>query len=129
MDYFGRILDEGGLEVMPVENEDDGFYGVIQLQPEQDLHPGRDLEPEEVQEAQQEEGHEIAVPLEAEAEEDKVIVGDMELTKYSAIRDLRNGRRYLGVSQAASKERMLNRKLETNRTALRRRALKAFQHG
>ena len=91
MGYFGPIMDEAGVEVMPVDNED-GFYGVVQVQHEQDLHPGRDLQPEEVQGAQQEgEGHEIAAPAEAEAEEDKVIVGDMELTKYSAIRDLRNG--------------------------------------
>ena len=46
---------------------------------------------EEVQgDQQEEEGHEIAVPVEAEVEEDKVVVGEMELTKYSTIRDLRN---------------------------------------
>ena len=101
MDYFGRIMDEGGVEAMPVDNEDDGFLGVVQLQPEQDLRHGGDLRPEEVQGDQQEvEGHEIAVPVEAEAEEDKVVVGDMELTRYSMIRDLRRACRYLGVSQA-----------------------------
>lgn len=31
MDYFGRIMDEGGIEVMPVDDEDDGFFGVAQL--------------------------------------------------------------------------------------------------
>ena len=49
MDYFGRIMDEGGIEAMPVDNEDDGFLGVVQLQPEQDLRHGGDLRPEEVQ--------------------------------------------------------------------------------
>ena len=62
---------------------------------------GGDLRPEEVQGDQQEVGgHEIAVPVEAEAEEDRVVVGDMELTRYSMIRDLRRACRYLGVSQA-----------------------------
>lgn len=96
MDYFGRIMDEGGFEVMPVDDDDDdGFFGVAQLQPQQDLQPGQDVQPEEVQEAQQEaEGHESAPPLEAEGEEEKVAVGEMELTKYSAIRYLRNACRY-----------------------------------
>ena len=56
MDYFGRIMDEGGIEAMPVDNEDDGFLGVVQLQPEQDLRHGGDLRPEEVQGDQQDRG-------------------------------------------------------------------------
>lgn len=76
---------------------------------------------------QEGEGHEIVAPLEAEAEEDKVIVGDMELTKYRAIRYLRNGCRYLGVSQAGSKEKMFNGTVETNRKAPRRQALEVAQ--
>ena len=126
MDYFGRIMDEGGFEVMPVDDDDDdGFFGVAQLQPQQDLQPGQDVQPEEVQEAQQEaEGHEIAPPLEAEGEEEKVAVGEMELTKYSAIRYLRNACRYLGMNQAGSRERMFNRIVETNKIAMRRQHLK-----
>ena len=86
-----RIMDEGGIEAMPVDDEDDGFLAVVQLQPERDLRHGQDLQHGEVQgDQQEEEGHEIAVPVEAEVEEDKVVVGEMELTKYSAIRDLRN---------------------------------------
>ena len=128
MDYFGRIMDEGGIESMPVDNEDDGFLGVVQLQPEQDLRHGGDLRPEEVQGDQQEvEGHEIAVPVEGEAEEDRVVVGEMELTRYSMIRDLRRACRYLGVSQAGSKEKLLKRLVDTNRIALRRQALEVAQ--
>ena len=128
MDYFGRIMDEGGIEAMPVDNEDDGFLGVVQLQPEQDLRHGGDLRPEEVQgEPQEVEGHEIAVPVEAEAEEDRVVVGEMELTRYSMIRDLRRACRYLGVSQAGSKEKLLKRLVDTNRSALRRQALEVAQ--
>ena len=79
MDYFGRTVDEGGVE-STMDDEDDGFHGVVQLQPggvlqpAQDLHPGQDLQPEEVQGEelpQQGEGHEIAIPLEAEIKEDK----------------------------------------------------------
>ena len=129
MNYFGRILVEGGVE-SAMDDEDDGFFGVVQLrpggdlQPEQDLHAGQDLRPEEEQGEQihQEEGHEIAMSLEAEIEEDKVVIGEMELTKYSAIRALRNGCRYLGISQAGSKEKMFSRILETNMKALRRQA-------
>ena len=100
-----------------------------ELQPGRDLHTGQDLRPEEVQGDQlhQGEGHEIAMPPEAEIEEDKVVIGEMELTKYSAIRGLRNGCRYLGISQAGSKERMFIRILETNRKALRRQALEVAQ--
>ena len=128
MDYFGRIMDEGGIEAMPVDNEDDGFLGVVQLQPEQDLRHGGDLRPEEVQGEQQEvEGHEVAVPVEAEAEEDRVVVGEMELTRYSMVRDLRRACRYLGVSQAGSKEKLLKRLVETNKIALRRQALEVAQ--
>ena len=125
MDYFGRIMDEGGIEAMPVDNEDDGFLGVVQLQPEQDLRHGGDLRPEGDQ--QEVEGHEIAVPVEAEAEEDKVVVGEMELTRYSMIRDLRRACRYLGVSQAGSKEKLLKRLVEINKIALRRQALEVAQ--
>ena len=105
MNSFGRILDEGGVE-STMDDEDDGFLGVVQ-----------DLRPEQVQGEQlhQEEGHEIAIPLEAEIEEDKVVIAEIELTKYSAIRDLRNGCRYLGISQGGSKEKMFSRILETNR--------------
>eukprot|EP00434_Breviolum_minutum_P013358 symbB.v1.2.011770.t1/scaffold750.1/size323489/22 len=128
MDNEEPIMDEGGIEAMPVDNEDDGFLGVVQLQPEQDLRHGGDLRPEEVQGEQQEvEGHEIAVPVEAEAEEDRVVVGDMELTRYSMIRDLRRACRYLGVSQAGSKEKLLKRLVDTNRIALRRQALEVAQ--
>ena len=134
MNYFGRILDEGGVE-STMDDEDDGNHGVVQLQPGgelqpgQDVHAGQDLRPEEVQGDQlhQEEGHDIAIPLEAEIEDDKVVIGEMELTKHSAIRDLRNGCRCLGISQAGSKERMFIRILETNRKALRRQALEVAQ--
>ncbi len=127
-------MDEGGIEA----TMDDG---VVQLQPEQelqlggDLHPGRDLQPgqdlrpEEVQGDQlhQEEGREIAIPIEAEIEEDKVVIGEIELTKHSAIHNLRNGCRYLGISQAGSKEKLFSRIVETNRKALRRQALEVAQ--
>ena len=134
MNYFGRILDEGGVEPT-IDDEDDGFHGVVQLQPGgelqpgRDLHAGQDLRPEEVQGDQlhQGEGHDIAIPLEAEIEDEKVVIGEMELTKHSAIRDLRNGCRYLGISQAGSKEKMFNRILETNMKALRRQALEVAQ--
>ena len=120
MNYFGRILDEGGVEPT-MDDEDDGFHGGVQLQPGGELQPGgdlhaeQDLRPEEVQGDQlhQGEGHDIAIPLEAEIEDEKVVIGEIELTKHSAIRDLRNGCRYLGVSQAGSKEKLFNRILVT----------------
>ena len=49
MDYFGRIMDEGGVEVVAMDDEDDGFFGVVQLQPGGDLQPGQNLQPGEVQ--------------------------------------------------------------------------------
>ena len=84
MDYFGRLMDEGGIEAA-MDDEDDGFHGVVQLQPGGELQAGQDLRPEEVQGDQlhQEGGHEIAIPLEAEVEENKVVIGEMELTRYS----------------------------------------------
>ena len=51
----------------------------------------------------------------------------MELTRYSMIRDLRSACRYLGVSQAGSKEKLFNRIVETNKIASRRQALEVAQ--
>ena len=109
MDYLGRIVDEGGVEFAADDDDDDGFHGVVQLQPDGALQPEQDLRPEEVQGEelpQQREGHEIAIPLEAEIEEDKVVIGEVELTKHSTICDLRNGCRYFCIRQAGSKEKM-----------------------
>ena len=123
MDYFGRIMDEGGIEVA-MNEEDDGFFGVVQLQPGGDLQPEQDLRPGEVQGDQlhQEEGHEIAIPLEDEVEEDKVVIGEVE-----PIRDLRNGCKYLGVSQSGSREKLFKRIVFVNEKALRRQALEVAQ--
>ncbi len=108
-----------------MDDEDDGFLGVVQLQPGGELQPEQGLRPEEVQGDQlhQEEGHEIAIPLEVEVEEDKVVIGEMELNRYSSIRGLRNGCRYLGVSQSGSREKLFRRIVFTNEKALRRQAL------
>ena len=129
MDYFGRIMDEGGVEVVAMDDEDDGFFGVVQLQPGGDLQPGQNLQPGEVQGDQlhQEEGHEIAIPLESEVEEDKVVIGEVELTKHSSIRDVRNGCRYLGVSQSGSREKLFRRIVFANEKTLRRQALEVAQ--
>ncbi len=75
-------------------------------------------------EAPQEELGAVSAPqLEGVITPDEIVINDVVLRPTSPVRDLRMAARYLGISQAGSKERMFERICSCHILALRRRSL------
>ena len=120
LSVFGRLLDEGGQEMQAVPEEaeprDEFSYSpdiLMEAEIEADIGEGRDIP----------EFEEIGPQLQPAEEDDYIVVGEISVTPYSSIADLRAVAKFLKVSASGSKQKIYDRIREAHTKAMRLRAL------
>ena len=148
-DAFGRIpeVDTYGqgeqvvvLTILSKENEPlNNFGGLVDGAVELEYEPGTPVADDGLEMEIQEQGHEgddvagkdipefqqIAPAVEGEESEEKVIVGDVEVTAESSVEVLRNACKFLSLSSSGSKTKMFRRIRDAHLRAMKLRALEA----
>ena len=122
LDSFGGLLDQGGqqLEVVyepgtPIESEEEIDGVEVDEQAEDQGLQGRDIP----------EFQRLGPVLIADQSDDKIVVGEVEITESSSIEKLRNAAKYLKVSSSGSKQKIFTRIREAHLLALRMQSVEA----